>query len=77
MADIPKRKKKNMAAKTTKEKLEKIENVWNGGREHGKTDHYRLIFEWVKTGNLSKSEFEQAIDLVSTLDEEESRRCWG
>ena len=66
-----------MAAKTTKEKLEKIQSVWNGGREHGKTDHYSLIFEWVKTGNLSKSEFEQAIDLVSTLDEEESRRCWG
>ena len=66
-----------MAAKTTKEKLEKIESVWDGGRIHNIRDHYDLIFEWVKTGKLSKSEFGQAIDLVSNLDEDQSRRCYG
>ena len=60
-----------------KEKMEKIESVWNGGRTHNENGHYRLIFEWVTTGNLSLSEFEQAIHLVSILDENESRKCWG
>ena len=50
-----------MAAQSTKEKLEKIEKLWH------MDEHIKLIYEWVKTGNLSRSEFERAIDLISRL----------
>jgi len=59
-----------MAAQTTQEKLEKIQEFWEIAK------HYTLIYEWVKTGNLSKSEFQRAIDLVSRLDEE-FNKAWG
>lgn len=53
------------------EKLKEIEKAW------AENNHHKLIFEWVKNGRLSILEFREVIDLVSTLDENESRKCWG
>jgi hypothetical protein len=57
--------------KSLKEKLERIEKAWNEDQDH------KLIFEWVKTGVLSLSEFREALALVSQLHEDESRKLWG
>jgi polyhydroxyalkanoate synthesis regulator phasin len=57
--------------KSLKEKLERIQIAWN------EDQHHKLVFEWVKTGVLSLSEFREAIDLISQLDEDESRKLWG
>jgi polyhydroxyalkanoate synthesis regulator phasin len=57
--------------KSLKEKLERIQIAWN------EDQHHELVFEWVKTGVLSLSEFREAIDLISQLDEDESRKLWG
>jgi polyhydroxyalkanoate synthesis regulator phasin len=57
--------------KSLKEKLERIQIAWN------EDQHYKLVFEWVKTGVLSLSEFREALDLISQLDEDESRKLWG
>ena len=56
-----------MAAQSTEEKLDKIKKFWETG------DHYKLIYEWVKSGNLSKSEFEKALDMVALLEEDLSQ----
>jgi len=47
--------------KTTKEKMARITEAWY------KDDHYKLIFEWTKTGNLSRREFNEALELVESL----------
>ena len=47
--------------KSLKEKLERIEKAWHEDQDH------KLIFEWVKTGVLSLSEFREALALVSQL----------
>ena len=60
-----------MAAQTTQEKLDKISKPWRDD------EHYDMIYQWVKSSNLSKSEFIQVVDLVSQLDEDESRKCYG
>ena len=60
-----------MAAQTTQEKLDKISKLWRDD------EHYDMIYQWVKSSNLSKSEFIQVVDLVSQLDEDESRKCYG
>lgn len=57
--------------KSLKEKLERIQIAWN------EDQHYKLVFEWFKTGVLSLSEFREALDLISQLDEDESRKLWG
>jgi hypothetical protein len=60
-----------MPAQTTQEKLDKISKLWSTD------DHYDAIYAWVKTGEISNSEFVQIVQLVSQLDEDESRKCWG
>ena len=57
--------------KTTEEKIERIKEAWNSH------EHHKLIFEWVKTGNLSLKEFTDIINQVSQWDEDESRTLWG
>ena len=47
-----------MAAQTTSEKLERLESL----RESRERDFQKLLYEWVKTGNLSLSEFSQALE---------------
>lgn len=57
--------------KPLKEKLERIKKAWHEDQDH------KLIFEWVKTDVLSLSEFREALDLISQLNEDESRKLWG
>lgn len=58
-------------SQTIQEKLEQISKLWCTD------EHYDVIYTWVKTGKISSSEFVQIIQLVSQLDENQSRACWG
>ena len=52
-----------MAAKTTAEKMERIAEAWH------KDQNAKLIYEWIKTGNISLSEFRTALDLIAGLEQ--------
>lgn len=62
-----------MAAKTTQEKMDKIEQAWNKGEEA------RLMYEWIKTGNLSLGEYKQAMKMLIKLQDDfnEKVNAWG
>lgn len=60
-----------MAAQTTAEKMDRIERAWHENQDD------KLIYEWVKTGNLSLAEFKAALDLIAFLQENELRKILG